>query len=100
MEKEEIPLQTFHSAVKEGAKLHTRWLGEKGQFLLRACQKLAETKYPLPDLRWLLTRRHPDVFAMPAERGEAKPGNAAAAQDGLQALLERAREWRKQTQGE
>jgi len=67
----------------------------KAQFMYDACKRLA--KHPeTNNLRWLLTRRYPEIFALPSElAAAASPGPAEGPPPFLQRVLERARELAK-----
>jgi len=96
LEIEFIPLQTFYSAVKAGAKLHTHWLREKARFLLLACEEIM-ARGEMVDKRWLLTRRHPDVFATPEERGlPTESSSADKTREDMQRIINDARELARQ----
>lgn len=89
LEETDISEDCFHKALQRDEKLSTHLKRFKAKFIAEACTRLtvAETA----DLRWLLVRRHPDIFAMPSEKAEAK-GNGNNVADGLQDLLNRAKE--------
>lgn len=89
LEEADITEDCFHKALQADAKLSTHLKRFKAKFIAEACTRLTISE--TSDLRWILLRRHPDIFAMPSEKAEAKDsGNNVA--DGLQDLLNRAKE--------
>ena len=56
-----INLETWKKALKRHPELSPLYEGGKGKFLEWAVQRLAEAK-DLCNLRWLLERRHGDLF--------------------------------------
>ena len=89
LEEADISEDCFHKALQRDAKLSTHLKRFKAKFIAEACTRLTISE--TSDLRWLLLRRHPDIFAMPSERAEAS-GNGNQVADGLQDLLNRAKE--------
>lgn len=92
-----ITVDCFHKALQRDEKLSTHLTRFKAKFIEASCARLAISE--TSDLRWLLLRRHPDIFAMPSEKAEVKTsGNAVA--DGLQKVLNRAKEYARLKQEE
>lgn len=89
LEDEPITPDCFHKALQADAKLSTHLTRHKAKFIEAACERLSISE--TSDLRWILLRRHPDIFAMPSEKAEDK-GNGNTVADGLQELLNRAKE--------
>jgi hypothetical protein len=85
-----ITVDCFHKALQRDEKLSTHLTRFKAKFIEASCARLAISE--TSDLRWLLLRRHPDIFAMPSERAEAKDAGDKVA-DGLQEVLNRAKEY-------
>ena len=89
LEAGEITVDCFHKALQADVKLSTHLTRYKAQFIEGALTTLSTGDSA--DLKWLLLRRHPDIFAMPSERAEeTSKGNAVA--DGLQQLVNQAKE--------
>ena len=88
LEDAEISVDTWHKALQAEPKLSTHLLRFKAQFMQGALTTL--TTGEAADLKWVLLRRHSDLFAMPSERGDTPAGDKVA--DGLQELLNRSRE--------
>lgn len=84
-----ITVDCFHKALQRDEKLSTHLTRFKAKFIEASCARLAISE--TADLRWLLLRRHPDIFAMPSEKAEAKDSGDKVA-DGLQQLLNRSSE--------
>lgn len=98
LEKQMITEDCFHKALQADAKLSTHLNRFKAEYLERVLTKLAESD-DLSHPRWLLPRRFPDIFALESERAESKTsGNAVA--DGLQEVLNRAKEYARLKQEE
>ena len=98
LEDEDISVTTFQKALETEPKLSTHLTRFKAKFIEIAVTKLSEGE--MADLKWLLVRRHPDIFAMPSEKAESKDSGEKVA-DGLQELLNRSRELaRLQQEGE
>lgn len=90
LETGEISVDCFHKALQSNDKLSTHLKRFKAQFIEGALTTLSSGDSA--DLKWLLLRRHPDIFAMPSEKAEATgSGNQVA--DGLQEVLNRAKEY-------
>lgn len=88
LEKSIISVDCFHKALQRDAKLSTHLTRFKAEFIEGALTTLSSGDSA--DLKWLLLRRHPDIFAMPSERAESS-GNTVA--DGLQELVNQARKY-------
>lgn len=96
LEDADVTLDAFHKALERNPKLSTHLARYKAKFIELAVEKL--TNGEMADLKWLLVRRHPDIFAMPSER-EAKPEGAAdTVVAGMQELINRSRELAKRNQ--
>jgi hypothetical protein len=97
LEDADISEDCFHKALQRDTKLSTHLKRYKAKFIAEACTRLTISE--TADLRWLLLRRHPDIFAMPSEKAEEK-GKGDAVADGLQELLNRSRELARLKGGE
>lgn len=91
--KEGINLECWHKALQRHPDLSTHYAAGKGQFLDYATKRLAGGE--TADLRWLLERRHPDLFAKPSEQPSVHVSNHTTIQL-PEELLERARELAKE----
>ena len=58
--------ETWKKALHSHPELSPHYEAGKGKFLDRATQRLSQSA-ELANLRWLLERRHPDLFAKPAD---------------------------------
>lgn len=93
LEKVEIRVETWQRALQRDAKLFTLNRRFQALFLERACTRLA-TSGDSADLKWLLTRRYPELFALPTERARTNCPPVAEAPAGcLNELLTRSREF-------
>jgi len=63
-EQDKINVETWKKALQAHPEFSPRYEAGKGKFLEWATQRLAESK-DLANLRWLLERRHADLFARP-----------------------------------
>jgi len=88
LEDQDISVDAFHKALAREPKLSTHLNRFKAKFIEESVIRLSEGE--MADLKWLLVRRHPDIFAMPSEKAEAP--NADKVADGLQDLLNRSSE--------
>ena len=59
-----IKVETWQRALQRDAKLFTHNKRFQAMFMDYACSRLAESKN-LDDLKWLLVRTHPELFALP-----------------------------------
>jgi hypothetical protein len=64
--KSTINKETWKKALAAHAEFSPLYAAGKGKFLDSATKRLAESSESA-DLKWLLERRHPDLFARPAE---------------------------------
>src|SRR6185312_13490677 len=64
--KATVNKETWKKALAAHREFSPLYEAAKGKFLDRATQRLAASKENA-DLKWLLERRHPDLFARPAE---------------------------------
>lgn len=64
--KSTINKETWKKALQAHPEFSPHYDAGKGKFLDRATQRLARSK-ELANLKWLLERRFPDLFARPAE---------------------------------
>jgi hypothetical protein len=64
--KSTINEETWKKALQAHPEFSPHYEAGKGKFLDWAMQRLAVSK-ELANLKWLLERRHPDLFARPAE---------------------------------
>jgi hypothetical protein len=90
LEETDISEDCFHKALQRDEKLSTHLKRFKAKFIAEACTRLTISE--TADLRWLLVRRHPEIFAMPSEKAEEKSRGDAVV-DGLQEVVNRAREY-------
>lgn len=91
LEEADISVDCFHKALQRDEKLSTHLKRFKAKFIAEACTRLTISE--TSDLRWLLLRRHPDIFAMPSEKAEANNSSGNQVADGLQAVLNQAKEY-------
>jgi hypothetical protein len=56
-----VSLDTWHSALRRNASFHTLYERARGEFLVKACNRLVSERDPA-NLRWILERRHPEHF--------------------------------------
>ncbi len=61
-----INKETWKKCLSAHPEFSPHYEAGKGKFLDRATQRLVASK-ELANLKWLLERRHPDLFASPAE---------------------------------
>lgn len=59
---DQVNFENWHKTLQRHPELSTHYLAGKGQFLDRALERLAQSD-ELSHLRWLLERRHSDLFA-------------------------------------
>jgi hypothetical protein len=90
LEKVDISEDCFHKALQRDTKLSTHLKRWKAKFIAAACETLTTSE--TSDLRWILLRRHPDIFAMPSEKAEDRAKGDMVV-DGLQQVVNRAREY-------
>lgn len=88
LEDGDVSPDAFQKALQREPKLSAHFAKFKAVFVAEACERLSAGE--MADLKWLLVRRHPDIFAMPSEKAEASIGDKVA--DGLQEILNRSRE--------
>jgi hypothetical protein len=70
LEEAEIRVETWQRALQRDAKLFTHYRYFQAVFMERVCLRLAASD-DLADLKWLLTRCHPELFALPLERAQS-----------------------------
>ena len=90
LETREVKLDCWHKAIKADPKLSTHWLKFHAIYIGAACRQLREGDNS--DVRWILTRRYPKLFALATEQAGTDEAAADTAAAGLQALLNRSRE--------
>jgi hypothetical protein len=61
----QINPDSWHKAIQRSSEMSTLWDGVKADFLEKAITRLLESD-DLANLRWLLERRFPELFARPA----------------------------------
>lgn len=71
LEKTEIRVETWQRALQRDAKLFTHNMRFQALFMERVLSRLAASE-DSADLKWLLTRCHPELFALPSERIAAR----------------------------
>lgn len=92
--KAKVNLETWKKALQSHPQFSPHYEAGKGKFLDRATQRLAE-KGDNADLKWLLERRHPDLFARPDQQASVRVENHTTIQLPDE-LIERARELAKE----
>jgi hypothetical protein len=95
LEEPRITPGAFEKALQRDPKLSAHMHKAKAQFLFDSCKRL--TAHPeTANLRWLLTRRFPELFA---EVAPARAANDDAATSVLAGILQSSREIARQQAG-
>lgn len=86
----EVNLENWHKTLQRHPELSTQYAAGKAQFLDYATGRLATGE--AADLKWLLERRHPDLFVKPSELPTVQVNTTVQLPE---EVLERARELAK-----